>query len=60
METVTLILPLEAMIKNNPSDSSGVIAGAIAVATAAVIVAVIAGPLIDLNRSTDSATIDKY
>ena len=36
METVNLILPLEAMTVNNPSDSSGVTAGAIAGATAGV------------------------
>ena len=30
METVTLILPLEATTVNNPSDSSGVTAGVIA------------------------------
>ena len=36
METVTLILPLEAMTVNNPSNSSGVKAGAIAGATAGV------------------------
>ena len=29
MKTVTLILPLEATTVNNPSNSSGVIAGAI-------------------------------
>ena len=39
MKTVTLILLLEAMTVNNPSDSSGVIAGAIAGATTAVIAA---------------------
>ena len=36
METVTLILPLEAMTVNNPGDSSGVTSGAIAEATAVV------------------------
>ena len=36
METVTLILPLEATTVNNPSNSSGVTAGAIAGATAGV------------------------
>ena len=36
METVTLILPLEKMNVNNPSDISEVTAGAIAGATAAV------------------------
>ena len=35
METVTLILPLEATAVNNPSDSSGVTEGAIAGAIAA-------------------------
>ena len=36
METVTLILPLEATTINNPSDSSGVTAGAISGATEGV------------------------
>ena len=36
METVTLILPLEATTVNNPSDSSGVTAGEIAGATEGV------------------------
>ena len=36
METVTLIVPLEATNMKNPSDSSGVTAGAIAGATAKV------------------------
>ena len=36
METVTLILPLEAMTVNNPSNSSGVRAGAIAGAKSGV------------------------
>ena len=36
MEIVTLILPLEATTVNNPSNSSGVTAVAIAGATAAV------------------------
>ena len=36
METVTLILPLEATTVNNPIDRSGVIAGSIAGATAGV------------------------
>ena len=36
METVTLILSLEARTNINPSDSSGVTAGAIAGATEAV------------------------
>ena len=36
MKTVTQILPFEAMIVNNPSDGSGVTAGAIAGATAGV------------------------
>ena len=36
METVTLILPLEATTMNNPSYGSGVTAGAIAGATAEV------------------------
>ena len=36
METVTLILPLEATTYINPSDSSGVTAGAIAGETAGV------------------------
>ena len=36
METVTLILPLEATTVNNPRDSSAVTAGAIAGATAGV------------------------
>ena len=40
METVTLILPLEATTVNNPSNSSGVTAGAIAGATVAVTAAV--------------------
>ena len=53
METVTLILTLEAMPVNNPSNSSGVKAGAIEVATAAVT----AVALIDLDRATDSAII---
>ena len=36
METVTLILPLEATTNINPSDSSGVTAGDIVGATAVV------------------------
>ena len=36
IEIVTLILPLEAMIVNNPRESSGVKAGAIAGGTAGV------------------------
>ena len=36
METVTLILPLEATTNINPRDSSGVTAGAMAGATEAV------------------------
>ena len=36
METVTLILPLEATTLNNPSGSSGVTAGEIAGATSGV------------------------
>ena len=36
METVTLILPLEATTVNNPIDRSGVTAGEISGATAAV------------------------
>ena len=36
METVTLTLPLEATIVNNPSNSSGLTAGVIAGATAVV------------------------
>ena len=36
METVTLILPLEATTVNNPSESNGVTAGAIPGATAGV------------------------
>ena len=36
METVNLILPLEATTVKNPSDSSGVTVGAIAGATAGV------------------------
>ena len=43
MKIVTLILPLEAMTVNNPSDSSGVTVGEIEGAT----VGVIAGALID-------------
>ena len=43
IETVTLILPLEVTTVNNPNNSSGVIAGAIAVVTAGVK----AGALID-------------
>ena len=43
METVTLILPLEATTVNNPSDSSGVTAGMIAGA----IEGVTAGAFID-------------
>ena len=36
MKTITQILPLEATTVNNPSDSSGVIAGAIEGAKAGV------------------------
>ena len=36
METVTLIMPLEATAVKNPSESSGVTAGAIAGVTAGV------------------------
>ena len=43
METVTLIMPLEEMTMNNPSESSGVTAGEIEVATEGVT----AGALID-------------
>ena len=43
MKNVTLILPLEATTVNNPSDRSGVTAGAIAGATSGVT----AGALID-------------
>ena len=43
METVTLIMPLEVVTMNNPSDSSEVTAGLIAGATAGVTV----GALID-------------
>ena len=39
METVTLILPLEATTVTNPRDSSGVTAGAISGSIAAVTVA---------------------
>ena len=53
MKNVTLILSLEAMTVNNPSDSSGVTAGAIAGTTAAVT----EGALIDKKIATDSATI---
>ena len=53
METVTLILLLEAMTDNNPSHRSGVTAGEIAGATAAVT----AVALIELDRATYSATI---
>ena len=47
METVTLILPLEATTVNNPSDISGVTAGAITGATAVVTSGVMAGALIE-------------
>ena len=50
MDTVTLILPLEATTDINPSESSGATAGAIEGATS--------GALIDKDRATDSATID--
>ena len=43
MKTVTLILPLEAMTVNNPSDSSVVTVGAVLGTTAGVT----AGDLID-------------
>ena len=43
MKTVTLILPLEAMTVNNPSDSSVVTVGAIA----GTIEGVVEGALID-------------
>ena len=56
MKTVTLILPLEETTNINPSDSSGVTAGAIAEATASVT----AEALIDYDRAMDSATIDQY
>ena len=36
METVTLILPLEATAMKNPGDRSGITSGALAVATAGV------------------------
>ena len=39
METITLILPLEATTTANPSNISGVTAGAISGATAGVIAA---------------------
>ena len=48
-QTVTLILPLEVTTVNNPSDSSGVIAGEIA--------GVKSGALIDSDRATESAMI---
>ena len=41
MKTVTLILPLEATTVNNPSNSSGVTAGEIAGATAALTAAAV-------------------
>ena len=49
MKTVTLILPLEATTVNNPINSSGVEARAIAGVTA--------GALIDHDGAADSATI---
>ena len=55
METVNLILPLEATTVNNPSDSrsdSGVTAGATAVVSAAA--------LLESAGATDSATIAQY
>ena len=41
MDTITLIMPLEATTVNNPSDSSGVTDGAIAGATAGVTTAAV-------------------
>ena len=53
MKTVTKIIPLEATTVNNPSNRSGVTAGAISGVTAGVT----AGALIDLDRATDSTMI---
>ena len=53
MKTVTLIMPLEARTDINPSDSSGVTAGAIS----GTISGVTAGALIDQDRATNSAMI---
>ena len=47
MKTVTQILPLEEMIVNNPSNSNGFTAGAIARAIEGVTVGVTVGALID-------------
>ena len=47
MKTITLILSLEATTMDNPSDISGVTAGAISGAIAGAIAGVTAGALID-------------
>ena len=51
METIALILPFQATTVNNPSNSSGVTAGAIS----GEITGVTAVLLIEYDRSTDSA-----
>ena len=56
METVTLIISLEATTVNNTSNSSGVTEGEIAGATAGVT----PGELIEYDRATDSATITQF
>ena len=53
METITLILPLQAKTVYNPSYSSGVTAGTIAEATSGVT----GGVMIEEDRATDSAKI---
>ena len=57
METVTLILHLEATTNINPSDSSEVTAGVITGATEGATSSVTEGALLKQDRATDSATI---
>ena len=58
METVTLILPLEATAVKNPSDSSGVKAGAIAGATSGVTAAAAEQQLSNIELITEKQRSD--
>ena len=57
MKTVTLILPLEATTINNPSDISGVTAGAIAAAMAAA--AAVTAAAAEQQRSNDGLITER-
>ena len=58
METVTLILPLEATTVNNPSNSSQVTTGAIAGATAGVTAAAAEQQWSDIGLITEQYRSD--